>query len=292
MLETWRRLHILTRGKPSIQSGAVILAQVLVLRETYAVTLLKWKTKRLQKETGNKELRSRLDTGISKKEILKRAVVRPTKMLIFSLISMYLAIAAAFLYGILYLLLTTFPLVFEETYGFSTGISGLTYIGLGVGNLISVLIFTFTSDRHIKKRQAAGKNVRPEDRLPMLVVSGPVIAAGLFWYGWAAEAHTHWIVPILGSAVVGFGNMLFFLPIMGYLVDAFNMYAASALAANTILRSIGGAMLPLAGRSMYETLGFGWGNSLLAFLVLAFSPVLFLLYKYGEAIRLKYPLEL
>lgn len=266
--------------------------QVIVLRETYAVTLLKWKTKRLQKETGNKELRSRLDTGVSKAEILKRAIVRPTKMLIFSVISMYLAVSAAFLYGIYYLLLTTFPLVFEEAYGFSTGISGLTYIGLGLGNVIAVIIFTFTSDRNIKKRQEAGKKVRPEDRLPMLVMSGPVVAAGLFWYGWAAEAHTHWIVPLIGSSLVGLGNMLFFLPIMGYLVDAFNMYAASALAANTVLRSLGGALLPLAGRNMYETLGFGWGNSLLAFLVLAFSPVLFLLYKYGEAIRLKYPLEL
>lgn len=268
------------------------MVQVLVLRETYAESILKWKANRLRKETGNEELRSKLDSGITKGEILKRAVIRPMKMLIFSLISMYLAIACAFIYGVLYLLLTTFTVVFEETYGFSVGISGITYVGLGIGNFFGVLLFTFTSDRYLKRIKAAGKEIRPEDRLPFLIFSGPIIAAGLFWYGWAAKAHTHWIVPILGSGLIGFGNMLCFMPIIGYLVDAFTIYAASALAANTLLRSIGGALLPLAGRSMYNALGLGWGNSLLGFLVLAFSPALLVLYKYGEAIRLKYPLKL
>jgi MFS family permease len=126
----------------------------------------------------------------------------------------------------------------------------------------------------------------------MLILSGPLIAAGLFWYGWSYQARTHWIVPIIGSALVGFGNMCFFMPVMGYLVDAFTIYAASALAANTVLRSIGGALLPLAGRSMYHSLGFGWGNSLLGFVTIGFCPLLIMLYKFGETIRLKYPIEL
>ena len=73
-----------------------------------------------------------------------------------------------------------------------------------------------------------------------------------------------------------------------YLVDAYEIYAASAMAASTVFRSIIGAVLPLAGRSMFQHLGVGWGSSVLAFISLAllFLPVLF--YKYGERVRKVY----
>ena len=77
----------------------------------------------------------------------------------------------------------------------------------------------------------------------------------------------------------------FQMPISTYLVDAFTLHAASALAANTVLRSLVGALLPLAGPKMYDSLGLGWGNSLLAFIALALCPIPVLFYKYGERIR-------
>ena len=70
-----------------------------------------------------------------------------------------------------------------------------------------------------------------------------------------------------------------------YLVDAFTLHAASAVAANTVIRSIFGAVLPLAGLRMYHVLGLGWGNSLLAFVALALVPVPPFLYVYGARIR-------
>lgn len=70
-----------------------------------------------------------------------------------------------------------------------------------------------------------------------------------------------------------------------YLVDAYTIHAASAMAANTVFRSLAGAVLPLAGGKMYATLGLGWGNSLLGFIALAMSPLPFVFYKYGERIR-------
>ena len=76
-----------------------------------------------------------------------------------------------------------------------------------------------------------------------------------------------------------------------YLVDAFTVHAASAMAANTILRSLVGAFLPLAGPKMYATLGLGWGNTLLAFIALLISPVAYIFYKYGERIRNKYQID-
>jgi hypothetical protein len=40
------------------------------------------------------------------------------------------------------------------------------------------------------------------------------------------------------------------MPIATYLIDAYQIYAASALAANAVLRSLAGAVLPLAGPKM------------------------------------------
>jgi hypothetical protein len=75
------------------------------------------------------------------------------------------------------------------------------------------------------------------------------------------------------------------MPIMTYLIDAYTRYAASVTAANTVMRSALGALLPLAGPSMYAALGLGWGNSLLAFIALAMIPFPFVFWKYGERIR-------
>lgn len=57
------------------------------------------------------------------------------------------------------------------------------------------------------------------------------------------------------------------------------------MAANTVLRSLGGAVLPLCGGQMYHALGYGWGNSLLAFLAIAMLPVAWVFMRYGERIR-------
>lgn len=70
-----------------------------------------------------------------------------------------------------------------------------------------------------------------------------------------------------------------------YLVDAYEQYAASALAANTVMRSIAGALLPLCALDMYDKLGMGWGNSLLGFLALALVPIPFFIKRYGEKLR-------
>jgi hypothetical protein len=75
------------------------------------------------------------------------------------------------------------------------------------------------------------------------------------------------------------------MPIQTYLIDAFTIHAASAIAANTVIRSLCGALLPLAGPKMYATLGLGWGNSLLGFIAVAMLPIPWLFYKYGERIR-------
>ena len=109
---------------------------------------------------------------------------------------------------------------------------------------------------------------------------------GLFLAGWTAEAHTHWIAvdivrPSLspspsppssltlplrtqGIALVGAGTILNFQSIQTYVIDAFTLHAASALAAVTFLRSCAGFGFPLFAPAMYKALGYGKGDTILA----------------------------
>lgn len=87
------------------------------------------------------------------------------------------------------------------------------------------------------------------------------------------------------------GNVLSTITISVYLVDTFNLYSASALAALSTPRSIAGALLPLGASKMYDKLGLGWGNSLLGFISCALIPVPFFIVKYGAYIRRRYELK-
>jgi len=116
----------------------------------------------------------------------------------------------------------------------------------------------------------------------MMIYSSPLIAASLLWYGWSAQKRSHWIVPILGTIPIGTGIILVFNPLSTYLLDAFPGYSASAIAASTILTSIGSALLPLVGPPMYDKLDLGWGNTKLALIAVAFGGVPILLTRYGR----------
>lgn len=256
------------------------------MKETYDPVVLQQRVNKLRKETGNKQLRSKLAPSISQSEYFKRSIVRPTKMLIFSPIVTSFSIYMAVVYGYLYLLFTTLTLVFEGAYHFSQGSVGLTYLGIGIGSLLGLFIFGGISDRLLKSMTAKNGGVsKPEFRLPPLIPGSFMIPIGLFWYGWSAQKHVHWIMPIIGTGWVGFGLIATFMPIQTYLVDAFSIHAASAIAATTVMRSLAGAFLPLAGPKMYQALGLGWGNSLLGFIALAMLPIPFVFYFYGERIR-------
>jgi MFS family permease len=283
-------------------SGFFSINSLIFMRETYAVIILQRKTLRLRKHTGNQGLRSKLDTGLSPKDFFMRSIVRPAKMLFFSPIVLATSVYVGVVYGYLYLLFTTFTLVFEETYHFSSGSVGLTFMGLGVGSLLGLAYFAVASDRMLKRRTAeadaaataAGEQsggMKPEYRLPPLMPGAVLIPAGLLLYGWTAKYHVHYIVPIMSTALIGIGNLAVFMCITTYLVDAFTIYAASALAANTVIRSVMGAVLPLAGQKMYLALGLGWGNSLLAFIAMGLIPVTWVLIKWGEQLRTRFAVK-
>jgi len=273
----------------AIFSGFVTVMTLIFLRETYAPKILGDKAARLREETGNPKLRSKLASDLPPKEVFSRALARPFKMLFTSPLIFTMSLHMAIVYGYLYLLFTTFPTVFQGQYGFSTSTVGLSYLGIGTGSLLGLLILGLVSDRILAHYTIkSGGIMKPEYRLPPMSYGAPLIPIGLFWYGWTAEYEVHWIVPIIGTSLVGMGLIATFMPITTYIVDGYTKYAASALAATTVLRSLFGALLPLAGPKMYDALGLGWGNSLLGFVALLFLPMPFLFQKYGERLRTRY----
>ena len=260
------------------------MLSVIFMRESYEPVLLQRRVNKLKKETGRQDLRSRLDPGTPTRNFFIHAIIRPSKMLILSPIVLATSVYTAVIFGYLYLLFTTLTLVFQDNYGFSQGTVGLTYLGIGIGSLIGLFLFATLSDRLIEKFSRGGE-MKPEYRLLPLIPGSLFAPIGLFWYGWSAQTKMFWIMPIIGTGWVGFGMLATLISIQTYLIDSFTRQAASALAANMVLRSLAGAFLPLAGPKMYDALGLGWGNSLLAFIALAMAPITWIFYRYGEQIR-------
>ncbi|UPK93040.1 hypothetical protein LCI18_003975 [Fusarium solani-melongenae] len=253
----------------TILAGVSFIISIFLLHETNAAVLLKWKAARLRKETGNAALVSKMDKGLAPRQLFLRAITRPTKLLFLSPIVLLLSLLCAFVFGLLFILFTTFPAVFEEQYHFSAGISGLSYLGVGIGMIVSLGAYATVSD---KLQKALGDSPKPEGRLKPMIWAMPAVPIGIFWYGWAAEKQTHWIL---------------------YLVEAFGPEAAaSALAANVILRLLFAAFIPLAGPSLYADLGLGWGNSVLGFIGVAFLPVPLFFYRYGGWLRERFAVKL
>lgn len=179
--------------------------------ETYSVVILQRKTVRLRKELNNPHLRSRMDSGLSFRVAFRQAIVRPLKMLVLSPIVASLATLSAVVYGYLYLVFTTITNVFETNYGFSPDIVGLTFIGVGIGMIAGVAAFGVLSDRIlVSKARANNGEMKPEYRLSIMIPGGLFTPVGFFIYGWTAEKQVFWLVPILGTSLIGAGVMAYF----------------------------------------------------------------------------------
>lgn len=268
-------------------SGLASLVGLPLLRETYAPVI----RSRRAKMSPDSERMSRFQDPVlptSKWRYLWLNLSRPIILLTRSLICFVLSLYMAFMYGIYYLMFATFANFFKEAYGFGPGIGGLVYLGLGGGFILATLFGARFADQvyHYLAEKNGGQGT-PEMRIPALFFGSLFVPVGLLWYGWSAQLHAHWIMPIIGSAIYGFGMMTTYLPIQLYLVDSFS-YAASALAAASVFRSLFGFAFPLFASQMFNALGLGGGNSLLAGLAIVLGiPFPIWVYYHGEQMRLR-----
>lgn len=218
---------------------------------------------------------------------LAMSLTRPCRLLLTQPILQLMSVYLAYNFGILYIVLSTFATLWTKRYGQSETISGVHYIALAIGYTIAAQGGARVTDRVWKYLKARAKGeTQPEYRVPLMIPGAIIIPIGLFWYGWTAQARAFWILPDIGIAIFGCGIIVGTQAMQAYVMDAFSKHVASASAASQLLRSIFGFAFPLFAPKMYDSLGYGWGNSLLAFLFIAIGfPAPLILWKYGAKLR-------
>ncbi|KAJ5128588.1 hypothetical protein N7526_006754, partial [Penicillium atrosanguineum] len=273
--------------------GGATAIIMLTIPETYAPTVLYNKAKRIRKAKipGYENVQAPVEASDrTLLSIYKVALTRPW-IILFDTISLLCAIYMAVVYTLLYMLFTIYPIVFQEKRGWNSGVGELPLIGTVVGALIGgiiVLVDTHIRQNKIERGEKKMEDFVPEDRLPLAMIGGIGFSATMFWFAWSAEYnYVHWIVPTLAGCFLSSMLLLIFVSYLNYLVDVYLMYAASAIAANTIARSACGAAAPLFTNQMFDALGVGGGGSLIGGVAALLAIIPFLFYKYGKQIRVR-----
>lgn len=133
---------------------------------------------------------------------------------------------------------------------------------------------------HAHKVDPETGRVAPEASVSIVCIASFLCPLGQLWFSWTSVPITiHWIWPILAGIPFGAGNCLVFIYSSNYLAGCYGIYAASALAGNSVIRSFIGGTLPLAGPAMYAKLSPQWAGTLLGLVQVGLIPIPFVFYK-------------
>ncbi|KAH8846176.1 hypothetical protein MCOR27_000719 [Pyricularia oryzae] len=272
--------------------GAVAFGLMFTVRETYAPAILRAKAKRRRKETGDDRWWSRYDeAAASKVQLFRENMARPFVLAVTEPILWFFNLWISLIYGILYLCFVAYPIVFSQHRGWGPGTSGLAFVGIGIGTLLSIAaepLLRRLINSH-PKDPATGR-VAPEASASAMVIGAVLAATGQLVFAWTSlPVSIHWAVPIAAGIPFGAGNTLVFIYGSSYLTSAYGIYSASAMAGNAVVRSLFGGTLPLAGAAMYAALSPRWAGTLLGLLEVIFIPIPVAFYKYGDRIRARSP---
>ncbi|KIW82420.1 hypothetical protein Z517_05447 [Fonsecaea pedrosoi CBS 271.37] len=274
-------------GMLAIFAGVMWILGTVFVPETYAPVILRKRVAKLSKMTGKVYmLESDKGKGApSLKSLLPTALIRPWILLFMEPIVLLLSLYIAIIYGTLYLLFGAYPIVFQQKRGWSEGVGGLPFLGVAVGMILGIVFAGWTNKWYTDEAEKHGGVAPAEARLPPAMYGAVAIPIGLFWFAWTNYTSIHWISPVMAGVPFGYGFTVIFLAVTNYLIDAYTIFAASVLAANTVLRSLFGAAFPLFTPDMFDALGIHWASSIPAFLALACVPFPFIFRKYGAQIR-------
>jgi len=266
----------------------VMMVMLLAMEETYSPVLLRRRAAKRRAETGNPKWWSRYDSKKSVGQLAREYLFRPFVMATTEPIIIFWNLYVAIIYGILYLSFVAYPIVFTGERGWSIGISGLAFIGIGIGTTLVIvcepLIRRFVNSQ--PKDPSTGK-VPAEATVTVICVAAVLAPIGQIWFAWTCLPPVHWIWCILSGIPTGASNTLTFIYASNYLARSYGIFAASALASSAVFRSLMGAALPLAGPAMYTNLGANWASTVLAIIDLIIVPIPFIFWKFGPRIRKK-----
>lgn len=220
---------------------------------------------------------------------MKRPIVIFVQPIVFTM-----SFFQALIFGTTFSIFTNMQNIFAEPpYNFNSEQIGLLYLGPGVGFLVSVWFLVPKIDTIYNRltEQNNGKAL-PEYRLPLANVGSVLVPLSLFWFAWSVQCKLHFMVPVAATFFYGLGQVLIFNTVQNYYIDSFSKYAASAIAGGSVFRSFLGGVVPLFAPQLFQSLGYGWGISVFAFLAIGIAPAPILFYYYGPRLRERFPLTL
>lgn len=277
----WRWTEYIT----GMLQAFILVIAIIFIDESYPPKLLVYKARRLRHETGNWALHAKFEEwDVDVKQMAHKFLLRPFQLL-FTPICFLVALYASFCYGILYMQLGAIPIIFGELRGWGHLVSTLPFTCILLGAILGCGANIYNQLLYNKAYHAAGDRAVPEKRLPPMMVGSVLFSASLFLIGWTARPDIHWIVPCIGLVMLGTGFFTIFQAALNYLVDTFHLYAASAVAANTFLRSCFAGAFPLVVRPLFHNIGVGPGSSITGGFAALLIPVPFVFYIYGKRIR-------
>lgn len=274
----------------AIFAGICLVIIAFTVRETYEPRLLVLMAQKKRKETGDNRYYAPLETQkVSLSQRLQNIVTKPFKILLSEPMLIAITLYMSFIFGCLYLLFDAYPIVFGEVYGLNAGLTGLTYLPIAIGGILAILLnVLFWNPRYERLvDKFAPEPVPPEYRLEMAIWAAIPYAMAFFWFGWTSFRHVSLWAPVSQGIIMGCAIISLFNPLINYIIDTYVYAAASALAANTIIRSIFATMFPLFASQMYHKLNPHWASTLLGCFALLLAPIPLVLIKYGPALRAK-----
>ncbi|CAI5757501.1 unnamed protein product [Candida verbasci] len=271
-----------------IVAGVFYAIFITIVPETHHGILLKTRAKKLRKLTSDdkyKSLNELQDRSFG--EVAKVSLLRPF-VLLTELIVFLMTIYMAIVYGLLYMFFFAYPVIYMEGKGWSASLTGVMFIPIGVGVIVATAAAPFFNADYNKRAQKyrdKGELPPPELRLIPMMIACWFVPAGLFAFAWSSYPHVSWAGPCFSGLAAGFGFCCLYNPANNYIVDSYQHYAASALAAKTFVRSIWGGCVPLFTIQMYHRLGYEWASSLMAFISLACCAIPYAFFFYGARVR-------
>ncbi|KAK3296383.1 major facilitator superfamily domain-containing protein [Chaetomium fimeti] len=264
-------------------------------RETYKVAILRKRAKKMTAhaagsgktfKTAFDEAESLSTAGFSQWKKLRDSVLRPAIVLCSSGVLMAMCLFNSVVFTFFYIYSTSFADILIDIYQLSPVAVGSCFTMFSIGSTISVVICNRALDRIYVRMRFTHKGVgKPEFRLPLAIVGGFALPLTVAAYGWAAQLRLPLVCLLFCVCAMGTALMLAAIPLMAYIVDAFGLFAASAMTGIIVTRCLTSTFLPLATAPLVERWGFGWGFSVLAGFSLLLAPIPILMLRYGERWR-------
>lgn len=278
---------------PAFLYFVMFIINTWFIKESYRPVLLQRLAAKTRHTTGNRLYHSNSDKEpVTGHTFLTKHVKRPLKMMTTPIV-FTVALYAAFVFGVFYLVATTVTATFTEHRGFEGVQAGspmmAVYLGAVCLGIPINLCFGYRYQRLVKRN---GGKAMPEERMyPLLFFSG-LMPLGMALFGLTVgQPAVHWIVPCLGLSFMGAGFFVIFQGCLNYLVDAFPLYSASAIAVSTCLRSLMAGGFPLWSKDFFGYTGVEAGYLYLALISALFMPVPFVLYAIGRKHRKQVVME-